>query len=102
MEAMTLDSVFSRMTGDELTVVLIIGTIAVVGGIVFLTRIIVSAVQRHHGRMVASSVVAEMLDRGMAPQDIVAILKAMGLEDPPDRSNVLIHSWQQKHQEARK
>jgi hypothetical protein len=88
------------MGGDELTVVLVIGILFIVGGIVLLTRIIVSAVQRHHGRTIASSVVSEMLARGMSPQDIVAILKAMGLDDPPDRLH-LTHSSGKSRQEAR-
>jgi len=29
-------------------------------------------------------VVAEMLDRGMASEEIIAVLKVMGLESPPE------------------
>jgi len=38
------------------------------------------AVQRYRDREIAASVVENMLERGIGPQEIIAVLKAVGLE----------------------
>jgi pentatricopeptide repeat protein len=47
---------------------------------------LIRAIQRHRELETASSLVLEMLDRGISPEDITAVLKTMGLEPPADFS----------------
>lgn len=75
----------SRLNGGDLTAVLLVAASLLMATLIALGTSVISAVQRHYGQVIASSVVAQMLDRGAAPQEIVAVLKAMGLETPPDR-----------------
>lgn len=70
----------SRLSGSDLTAVLIIVPVVVVVGIIGLAALIAAAIQKHRDREIAAAVVAEMLDRNMPPEEIIAVLKAMGLE----------------------
>ncbi len=75
----------SRLTPSDLAMVLCVPAVVLVVGLVALTSQIIRAVQKHRERQIASSVVLEMLERGIAAEEIVAVLKAMGLEDPQGR-----------------
>jgi hypothetical protein len=72
----------SRLRPSDLAAVLSILGSGLLVGAVALTALIIRAVQKHREHQIASSVVLEMLDRGIAVEEIVAVLKAMGLEDP--------------------
>jgi len=73
----------SRLPPNDVSVVLIIPILGVLLTLVILGGWIISAVQRHREREIAASVVDHMLDRGVAPQEIVAVLRAMGLKEMP-------------------
>jgi hypothetical protein len=77
--------ILSRLPPSDLAAVLIVPTVALLVVLGALASQVIRAVQRYREREIASSVVADMLDRGIAPQEIVAVLKAMGLEAPPGR-----------------
>ena len=70
----------SRLPGSDLSAVLIIVPVVFVVGTLGLAGLIATAIQRHRDREIAAAVVAEMLDRGIAPEEIIAVLKAIGLE----------------------
>ena len=70
----------SRLYPSDLTVVLITFAALMLIGVVSVVAQVIRAIHRHREREIAAAVVAEMLDRKIAPQEIVAVLKAMGLE----------------------
>ena len=72
--------VLSRLPGSDLSAVLILVPVVFVVGVIGLAGLIAAAIQRHRDREIAAAVVAEMLDRGIAPEEIIAVLRAMGLE----------------------
>lgn len=78
--------VLSRITSGDLAALLIVGTLALTVGVVGVASQIVAAFWRHREREVAAAVIANLLDRGLAPQEIIAVLQAMGLNAPPKRS----------------
>ena len=75
----------SRLSPGDLTMVLILPTVALLVGVVALAAMVIRAVERYREREIAASLVSEMLARDVAPQEIVAILKAMGLDAPQER-----------------
>jgi len=75
----------SRLSPSDLTVVLIVPTVGLVVGVVALAALVIRAVERYREREIAASLVSEMLAHGVAPQEIVSILKAMGLDAPQER-----------------
>lgn len=75
----------SRLHPSDLAAMLSMLAIGLLVGAAALTALIIRAVQRYRERQIASSVVLEMLDRGIAPEEIIAVLKAKGLEDPQGR-----------------
>jgi len=75
----------SRLPPGDLTVVLIVPTVGLVVGVVALAALVIQAVQRYREREIAASLVSEMLARDLAPQEIISILKAMGLDMPQER-----------------
>jgi len=85
-----MKEIVSQFPPDVLFMVFAVATLVFTVGLVALAFRIISAVQRHREREMvrreremAASMVAHMLDREIAPQDIVDVLKAMGLETPP-------------------
>jgi hypothetical protein len=89
--------VLSRLTPGDLAAVLVVVSMIVVVGLVSVISVVVTAIQRQREREVAASVVSEMLDRGAAPQDIVAVLKAMGSDEPPARR---LRGWLRRSRRA--
>ncbi len=75
--------VLSRVPPGDLEDVLIVVAVVLAVGLLGLAGLIILAVQRYREREIAASVVADMLDRGIAPQEIIAVLKAMRLEASP-------------------
>jgi len=75
----------SRLHPSDLAAVLSMLAAGLLVGLVALAALIIRAVQRYREHQIASSVVLEMLDRGIAAEEIVAVLKAMGLEAPEGR-----------------
>ncbi len=75
----------SRLPPGDLTVVLIVPTAGLVVGVVALAALVIRAVERYREHEIAASLVSEMLARDVAPQEIIAILKAMGLDAPQER-----------------
>ena len=76
----------SRLAPSDLAVVLCVPAMALVVGLIVLTARIIIAIQRYHERRVAASLVLDMLDRGISPQEIEGVLKAMGAEIPAQRT----------------
>jgi len=74
----------SRLRPSDLAEVLMILGAGAVVGLIALAALVIKAVQRYREHEIAASLVSEMLARGVAPQDIVSILKAMGIEPPPE------------------
>lgn len=74
--------ILSRLSGGDLTVVLLLPTVFLIIGLVLVTGIGIKGYQHYRERQIASTVVVEMLDHGMTCEEIVAVLKAMGLEEP--------------------
>ncbi|NLS93572.1 MAG: hypothetical protein GXX96_15545 [Planctomycetaceae bacterium] len=74
----------SRLSPSDLAVVLLVPAVTLVAGVIIISALIIRAVQRNRERETAAAVVAEMLDRGIATEEIIAVLKAMGLEGSPD------------------
>ena len=70
----------SRLYPADLATLLTIVTVALLGGLVLIVAQIIRGINRYREREIAAAVVAEMLDRGIAPEEIIAVLKAMGLE----------------------
>lgn len=70
----------SRLSTSDLAAVLTIVVVAVTGVVIVVVALVIRAIHRYREREIAAAVVAEMLDRGIASQEIVAVLKAMGLE----------------------
>jgi hypothetical protein len=64
-----------NLTGALITTVIVVGI-----AMTLLTLIVVSARERHHRNEIASSVVADMVARGMAAEEIIAVLNAMRLD----------------------
>ena len=75
----------SRLNPADLTTVLIVLAALIVVGVVGVTAQVIRAIHRHRERETAAAVVAEMLDRNIAPQEIIAVLKAMGLEGTAEK-----------------
>lgn len=69
----------SRLNPSDLATVLVVLTLAVVGGVIAIAICAIRAVQRYRERHIAASIVAEMLDRDIPTQEIVAVLNAIGL-----------------------
>jgi hypothetical protein len=71
----------SKMRSEDLatTLIAIVAVSAVVVGV--LIRLIVYSVRRYRERQLATTLILEMLDRGMTADDIVRVLSAAGLED---------------------
>ena len=76
--------VLSKLRSDDLVAVLVVtvlfGSCMLVGAI----GIIATAVRRYHARQLATSLILEMLDRGMTADEIVRILTAAGMQDQQD------------------
>lgn len=70
----------SRLYPADLATLLTIVSVACLGGLVLIVAQIIRGVNRYREREIAAAVVAEMLDRGIASGEIIAVLKAMGLE----------------------
>lgn len=70
----------SRLAPSDLASVLTIVVAAVTGVVIAVVALVIRAIHRYREREIAAAVVAEMLDRGIASQEIVAVLNAMGLE----------------------
>jgi Mg/Co/Ni transporter MgtE len=72
---------FSRLSPADLAVVLTV--VPVIGlGLLFIVLVAVAKlIARYHERQLATSLILEMLDRGMSADDIVRVLSAAGLED---------------------
>ncbi len=77
--------ILSRLPAGDLAAVLIVPTVGLVVGVVALAALVIKAVQRYREQELAGWLVSEMLARGVAPQEIVSILKAMGLDAPQER-----------------
>ena len=76
--------ILTRLHPSDLAAVLVVPVLALSVGLIALIALAIKAVQRYREREIAAALVSEMLARGVAPQEIVAILKAMGLEPPPE------------------
>ncbi len=86
--------VLTRLNSGDLTVVLLLPAVGLVIGLISLIALVIRAVQRYREQEIAASLVSEMLARGVSPQDIISILKAMGLEPPPEgRRRVRFGRW---------
>jgi hypothetical protein len=81
-----LSNQLNRMNPGDLTGVFFLGGMMAVGLVVSLTAMITQLIQKHHTRQTADSLIRDMLDRGVAPDDIVRILSAAGLEDSRHRA----------------
>jgi hypothetical protein len=77
--------ILSRLPAGDLAAVLIVPTVGLVVGVVALAALVIKGVQRYREQELAASLVSEMLARDVPSQEIVAILKAMGLDAPPER-----------------
>lgn len=70
----------SRLYPADLATLLTVISVALLGGLVLIVAQIIRGINRYREREIAAAVVAEMLDRGIASEEIIAVLKAMGLE----------------------
>ena len=75
----------SRLNPSDLAMVLTVPAVGLVVGVIALAALVIRAIQRYREHQIAASVVVEMLERGMTAEDIVAVLKAIGLEEPQGR-----------------
>jgi hypothetical protein len=75
----------SRLRPDDLAMVLLLSTVALVLGVVALAGLVIRAVARYRKQELAATLVSEMLARDVPPQEITSILKAMGLDAPHER-----------------
>jgi pilus assembly protein TadC len=73
--------VLSRCSGDELVAIWILGLGSLVMGLIAMTTIITQSVRRHYKQQMVTSLILEMLDRGMSAEDIVRILSAVGMQE---------------------
>ena len=72
--------ILTRLSAADLAIVLVVTTSVLGAGLITLASQIISAVRRYREREIASLVIIEMLHRGVAPQEIIGVLNAMGLE----------------------
>jgi hypothetical protein len=86
----------SRLNPGDLTAVLTVTVMVALGIVAVVARLIADGVRRHHERELATSLVLEMLDRGMTADDIVRVLSAAGLEDRGDELASLRNRVRQK------
>ncbi len=77
--------ILTRLNPADLAEVLTVGLLIVVVGLVALVSVAIGAFTRFRERQIASTVVLEMLDRGIATEEIIKVLRAMGLERTIDR-----------------
>ncbi len=90
--------ILSRLSSSDLPVVLTVTPIVLMALLVSTTILIVKIVQRHRELQTASDLVLEMLDRGIEPQEIAAVLKAMGLDEPTESR--LKHRVRRSHSQS--
>ncbi|MCX7425492.1 MAG: hypothetical protein NTW96_07695 [Planctomycetia bacterium] len=76
--------VLSRMSPSDLPIVLTVPVILLGGMLTAVIVYAITAFQRHREKDLATTLVLEMLDRGIPPAEIAAILKTMGLDQPPE------------------
>ena len=76
--------VLSRMSSQDLPTVITISIIFLGGMLTAVTIYAITAFQRHREKDLATTLVLEMLDRGIPPAEIAAILETMGLDQPPE------------------
>ncbi len=74
----------SELFPGDLAFVLLIPSVILLIGLIVIVSQVIQAYQRNRERETAGAAVAEMLDRGMGSEEIIAVLKAMGLESTPE------------------
>jgi hypothetical protein len=95
-EEKTMVEVLSKINGGDLATVFIVVPLMLAGLIAVLVIGIAQILRRYYERRMATTVILEMLDRGMPTEDIVRVLTAAGLEDKPERQNILLERLRQK------
>jgi hypothetical protein len=84
----------SKVNSGDLAAVLVVVPVVVVLGVLGLVALVIAAVQRYRDRQIAWAVVTDMLERGIPPAEIIAVLKAMNLQSPPELSaGNRLHQW---------
>jgi hypothetical protein len=76
-----LSQQLSRIHGNDLTAVFVVGMMLCFALVISLAAIITDLIQKHRKRELVVRLVQDMLDRGIAPDDVVRILSAAGLEN---------------------
>lgn len=77
--------VLSRLSSPDLVQVLVLGGGFLVAIVLGLGISITAALQRHWEQERAANLVLQLLERGVSPEEISSILRAMGLDQPPNR-----------------
>lgn len=80
-----MTEILSRVSPGDMAAVIIVPILAIAGVLAMLAILIVTAVQHYREREIAATVVMEMLERGLGTEEIIAVLKAMGLEPNDSR-----------------
>jgi hypothetical protein len=78
--------VLSRLSTADLAMVLTLGIMFGVGGLIAVTMIITQCVRRHYKQQMVTSLILDMLDRGMSADDIVRVLSAVGMQEEADEA----------------
>ena len=82
----------SKLRSDDLVAVwvvtVLVGSLMVLAAIYFVAH----HLRRYHERQLVTSLILEMLDRGMTTDEIVRVLSAADLQDQQDE----LSAWQQR------
>jgi hypothetical protein len=79
-----MGELLSRVSSGDLTMLLAMALVIVGPILAVVALFTVKGLWQHRQRQLATSLILEMLDRGMTADDIVHVLAAAGLEDRPD------------------
>ena len=77
--------VLLKLTSGDLAVVITLACFLAFSGVVSVTIVIAQNWRKHYQGEMATTVVLEMLERGMSADEIKGVLKAMGMEDQEGR-----------------
>jgi hypothetical protein len=86
----------SKIDPDALAAVIIMTAGLAFAALVGLTSLISVNLRRYHERQLATSLILEMLDRGMTTDDIVRVLSAAGMHDQQEEIFSLRQRLRQK------
>jgi len=72
--------ILSRLGGGQLADVLTLTVLVGLGLVMGVVITVATLIAQYHERQLATSLILEMLDRGMSAEDIVRVLSAAGLK----------------------